>query len=92
MAARNNQFKPIFTDEERKECFQWFEQHMDELPAEFSSIRSIRITDLPNTVRRMMTSLSHRNFSDGTFSGQFSLLLLIRHHLIEDGLLVAKTK
>lgn len=88
MAARNNQYKPIFTDEERQECFQWFEQHMDELPQAFNSVRSIRILDLPFTVRRMMTSLSHRNLSDGTFSGQFSLLLLIRRHLIDDGLLI----
>lgn len=90
MAARNDQFKPTFTVEERQECFQWFEQHMDELPREFHAIRSIRILDLPMTIRCMMTKLSRRSLLDGTFSGQFSLLLLIRRHLIEDGLLVAK--
>ena len=86
MAALNTHFKPQFTEQEREECFQWFEQHMNELPQTMLPIRSIRITDLPRTVRRMVDVLRKRMTNDHTFSGEFSFLLLIREKLREGGL------
>ena len=85
MAIVNTQFKANFSPQEREECFQWFERHMDELPQTMQSIRSIRIMNLPKTVRRMIEVLRKRMTGDHTFSGEFSLLLLIREKLIAEG-------
>ena len=85
MAVVNTQYKPNFTPQEREECFQWFERHMDELPQTMQSIRSLRIMNLPRTVRRMIDVLRKRMTDDHTFSGEFSILLLIRQALIAEG-------
>lgn len=83
--ALNTHYKPNYTEEECEECFQWFEQHMDELPPTLESIRSLRIMDLPHTIRRMINILRHNMGSIRTFGGEFALLQLIREKLIEEG-------
>ncbi len=85
MSIVNTQYKSSFTKQEREECFAWFERHFDELPQTMKSIRSIRVTNLPATVRRMINVLRKRMNEGHTFNGEFSLLLLIRQHLIEEG-------
>lgn len=85
MAAINIHYKKHYTDEEREECFQWFDKHMDQLPQTLEGIRSIRISDLPFTVSRMVSVLRNRMTAGRTFNGQFSILLLIREKLREQG-------
>lgn len=83
MSVVNTQFKAKYTKQECKECFQWFERHFDELPQSLTSIRSMRFTNLPRTVRRMLNVLHNRMPEERIFNGEFSILLLIRQHLIE---------
>jgi len=84
MAAVNTHFKPSYTQEEIEECFQWFEQHMDQLPATLHSIKSMRFNDLPATVARIIKVLRPRMKLGRTFNGEFALLLQIREKVEEE--------
>lgn len=83
----NTTFKKNYTKQEREECFLWFEQHMNELPQKLYTIPSMRFSDLPKTVNRMISVLRQRMGPDRTFNGEFSILLLIRKHLMENGII-----
>lgn len=87
MSIVNNQFKKAYTKQECDECFQWYERHFDELPPSLSSIRSMRIPDLPRTVSRLLDVLRRRMPAERVFNGEFSLLLLIRQHLIDQAII-----
>ncbi|MBQ6433672.1 MAG: hypothetical protein IJJ94_06995 [Bacteroidaceae bacterium] len=77
----NNHFKPTYTPEEAEECFSWFEQHIDELPASLQLSPSMNIPDLRTTVSTFVHKLRQRMGSNPTYSGQFAVLLMIREHI-----------
>lgn len=81
----NTFYKKVITEEEREECFQWFEQRRERLPASLS-MGAISLPDLPHAVDRMLTILRHQMKDNPTYSGQFAVLELIRSKLIEQGL------
>lgn len=84
MAARNTHFKTVYTQAEREDCFQWFEEHMEQLPPQLLSIPSMRIHDLPATVKRMIQVLKKHMPDTTTYNGQFALLLFIRQKVMEE--------
>ncbi|MBQ7442828.1 MAG: hypothetical protein IJS59_03035 [Bacteroidaceae bacterium] len=82
MASRNPFFKPLFTDEQRNELIQWFDQHADELPQRMLIDKSIASNDLPRTVRSMTTVLRNQNTAKrSTYCGYMATLMRIRHEL-----------
>ena len=76
-------FKPIYTQEERQECLEWFRQHIDELPGELRLSKSCITHNLPYTVKRLMLLYSHANVNSSVYSGYLSYLMLIRQRLRE---------
>ena len=79
--AENTLFKPTFTPEEAEECFSWFEQHLDELPASLQLSPSMNITDVRTTVETFIHKLRQQMGSKTIYSGQFAVLLMIREHI-----------
>lgn len=71
-------FKKSYTSSEVDECFNWFQQHIDQLPATLSIEGGLIFPDLRNTVNQMMSHLKKRVKGSPVYNGQFSLLLLIR--------------
>lgn len=83
--ALNTYFKKVVTPEESQECFRWFEEHMDRLPASLS-IGAMDMKDLPTTVRQLLISLRKHLGGNPTYNGLFAILQLIRSKLIEQGI------
>ncbi len=81
--AENNHFKQKYTPEETEECFQWFEQHADQLPASLQLSPSMNIPNLRATVEAFVHKLRQQMGSKTAYSGQFAVLLMIREHLRE---------
>lgn len=73
----NNHFKKKTTPQEREECYQWFEQHMDRLPKQLE-IGSMSIDDVPSTAKRFIKIMRNQKADASIFEGQFAVLLLIR--------------
>lgn len=86
MAGLNTQFKTKYTKQECEECLQWYERHIDELPQSIDPIRALRIPNLQRTVRRLINVLKKRMPEERIFNGEFSILLIIREKLREQGL------
>lgn len=78
MAAKNTCFKNTFSKAEIDACIDWFTQHEDALPASMLLDGGISIPNLPLTVRQMIVHLKDRVKDSAVYSGQFSLLELIR--------------
>ena len=81
MAAYNTLYKALYTSSEVEKCFEWFVENKDRLPASMSLDGGVNIPHLSMTVERMMNHLRHRA-KNPNYSGQFSLLLLIRDKLL----------
>lgn len=81
--AENTHFKPTFTPEEAEECFSWFEQHLDELPASLQLSPSMNIPDLRATVTTFVHKLRQQMSNKAIYSGQFAVLQMIREHIIK---------
>ncbi len=81
MAGRNTCFKNKYTKAEVEACCDWFMQHMDELPSSLTIDPSLRIPNLPFTVRQIMSHLQDRVPNLTVYNGQFSILLLIKDKL-----------
>ena len=79
----NTYFKPKTTPEERAECFEWFERHMDRLPQQIE-LPGMTIRDLPRFVNRSIRSLKIHIVQSSLFEGQFSLLQFVRAKLRQD--------
>lgn len=77
----NTFYKKQFTPKECEECFAWFDAHMEQLPPSFRVSPSIYISDLPSCVRAYVHKLRKQMGDNPNYSGQFSLLLLIRERL-----------
>ncbi len=81
--AENKHFKQQYTQEEVEECFRWFEQHTDQLPASLQLSPSMNIPDLRATVETYVHKLRLQMSGKPAYSGQFAVLLMIREHLQE---------
>lgn len=79
--AENTHFKKTYTAEEVQECFRWFDEHVDELPASLQLSPSMFIADLHTCVHQFVNKLRAQMESKPVYSGQFALLLMIREHL-----------
>lgn len=79
MPSRNTFFKASYSEEERNELIQWFEEHFNELPKRLLIDPSIATNDLPTTVRNMLSVLRNQNVTRrSTYCGYMSILLRIR--------------
>lgn len=78
MAAKNTSFKNKFSKAEIDACIDWYTLHMDALPPSMKLEGGIFIPDLPFTVQQMIVHLKDRAMDSAVYSGQFSLLELIR--------------
>lgn len=78
MAVKNTCYKKKFTKAEIDACIDWYAQHMDDLPTSLKLDGSIDIPDLSFTVQQMIVHLKERAKDSTVYSGQFSLLELIR--------------
>ncbi|MBO4906877.1 MAG: hypothetical protein J5486_07575 [Bacteroidaceae bacterium] len=76
-------FKPTYTTEERQECIEWFNQHMDKLPTKLRLNKSSVSHDLPYTVKRLILLQSHASADSSVYSGYTANLMLIRQRLRE---------
>ena len=83
--ALNMFFKKVVTPEESEECFRWFDEHMDCLPASLT-IEAMDMKNLPTTVQRLLVSLRNHLGGNPTYNGLFAVLQLIRSKLIEQGI------
>lgn len=81
----NQFFKKKYTKEECEACFQWFEAHMDELPAQLQ-VPSMAFSDVPYAAKRNILILRKVMPDNTTYNGQFALLLMLRDELIKQGL------
>lgn len=81
---QNTFYKKQTTPKEREACFRWFEQHIDQLPRELE-IPSMRITDLPFCVRRMIQSQRVHLAGSPLYEGNFALLRYIQDILMKTG-------
>ena len=83
LASRNTFFKRLYTEQERNELIQWFEQHIDELPQRMLIDKSIATNDLPKTVKSMTTVLRNQNLvKRSTYCGYMATLLRIRDQIV----------
>lgn len=74
-------FRPFdeLTEEVREECYQWFEQHMDELPKHIKLGDGIEIDDVPFTVRNMIQQLRFVKWErNKVYRGNFAFLRWIQ--------------
>ena len=78
MAAKNTCFKKKYSKAEVEACIDWYSQHMDALPASIKLDGGLSIPDLPFMVQQMIVHLKERAKDSSVYSGQFSLLELIR--------------
>ena len=81
----NKFYKKQYTKEECNECFQWFEEHMAQLPQQLE-IQSLSFFDIPFMVKRNLIILRKTMPDNTTFNGQFALLLMLRDELKKQGL------
>ena len=73
----NTFYKPHSTPKEREALFQWFEQHMGQLPKQLE-IPSMKIYDVPYYVRRSILSLRGHLEKSPIFEGNFALLRYVK--------------
>lgn len=78
----NTLFKKLTTQQEREECFQWFEQHMDALPQQLK-VDCMKIPNVQSTVKRMITVLRKRMDNSGSYEGSFATLRFIQQAVRE---------
>lgn len=78
-------YKPDYADAEIRELLAWFEARMDKLPQELQINCSSHTTQLPKTVKRMMTVIGIKG-STPTFGGYIAHLFLIRERLKQQGM------
>lgn len=76
--AENTHFKKTYTKEEVEECFQWLEQHLDELPTSLRLSPSMNVPDVRATVTLFIHKLRQQMGSKTIYSGQFAVLAMIR--------------
>ena len=80
-------YKPAYTKQEVDELTRWFEERMDRLPATLLLNEATAASDLPRTVKALLSVLKvHKENISVTFSGYMSHLDLIRLRLKEQGL------
>lgn len=79
--AENTHFKNAYAREEVEACFEWFEQHRGELPAELTLSRSMHIPDLPACVDAFIHKLRPQMENKKIYAGQFAVLLMIKERL-----------
>jgi hypothetical protein len=77
----NTFYKIQFTPEECEECYAWFEAHMQQLPPSFQLTPAMYIPDLPACVRMYVKKLRKQMRDNTSYSGQFSVLLMLRQRL-----------
>lgn len=75
--AINNHYKKQTTQQEREECYQWFEQHMDNLPKQLE-MGFMSINDVPRTAKRFIRKMRNQKENASIFEGQFAVLQMIR--------------
>lgn len=73
-------FKTQYSKEEVEEVINWFEERMEQLPRELQISNSMRTSNLPETVKKLIKFVVS-NEQTATFSGYASHLLLIRERL-----------
>ena len=79
--AENTFYKKEVTAEEAEACFTWFEQHMDELPATFNLGKGMYIPDVKAMVTKNVHKLRLQMNENPTYSGQFSILVMLKERL-----------
>lgn len=73
-------FKTQYNKEEVEEVINWFEEQMEQLPRELQISNSMRTSNLPDTVKKLIKFVES-NEQTATFSGYASHLFLIRERL-----------
>ncbi|MCR4994972.1 MAG: hypothetical protein K6A32_06315 [Bacteroidales bacterium] len=90
---RNTFFKNNFKSEDFEECFNWYREHMNELPQGLYTIPGVRIKDLPSTITKILKALENRKMNS-PYYGMLSNLLYYRDEIIRlsDGKLSLDSK
>lgn len=83
MAAINTFYKKNYTEQELKECYDWFEQHQAQFPASLDMEGGIHIPDLHRTVDSLVHKLRKQADGHGIYNGLLANLMMIRHRLEE---------
>lgn len=75
------------TPEVRDDCYQWCEQHLDELPKSLALGDGMYISDVRSTVQSLMTQLKAINWERAKiYRGTFALLSWIRQKCMDQGI------